>query len=129
MSELQEDFQLDIGVEDFSFDPGNSDSFSLDMPDFREQKGLEYPALLLSNVLFMDCLTVLSKIKRPSFREVDTWVELEDGAGYQHIGSIQLDSTVLLTLRFLHIRATAYYSSESIQVLDLEDPTVLEQFI
>lgn len=129
MSELQEDFQLDIGVEDFSFDPGNSDSFSLDMPDFREQEGLEYPALLLSNVLFMDCLTVLSKIKRPSFREVDTWVELEDGAGYQHIGSIQLDSTVLLTLRFLHIRATAYYSSESIQVLDLEDPTVLEQFI
>lgn len=129
MSELQEEFQLEAEAEDFSFDPSDSDSFSLDVPDFREQEGLVYPALLLSNVLFMDCLTVLSKIKRHSFREVDTWVELEDGAGYQHIGSIQLDSTVLLTLRFLHIRVTAYYSSENIDVLDLENPAVLEQFI
>lgn len=119
----------DEGSENFKFDPTNADLFDLGAPDLRDQEGLVYPAILLSNVLFMDCLNVLKTLKRPSYREVDTWVELNGGQEFQHIGSIQLDSQILLALRYLHVGVTAYYSHEELEVLDLNNPTVIEQFI
>ncbi len=130
MSE-QEELLLNLGdeVEDFSFNPNDADSFSLDTPGFREQEGLVYPALLLTNVMFMDCLHVLKQMKKPSFREFDTWVELNSGQGYQHIGSIQWTSDVALALRYLHVGVTVYYDSEQLEVVDLNDPETLMRLI
>ena len=116
-------------VVDYDFDPGDVDILDLDVLDFRDTEGLVYPAILLSGVLFSDCLKVLNSKKRKSYREVDTWVELPDAEGFTHIGTIQLDSEILLLLRHLGIIATLYISSEEIQVLDLHDPEVLERFL
>lgn len=98
-------------------------------PDFRKQEGLTYPALLLSGVMFVDCLKVLQSIKRKSFREVETWVLAEDGT-YHQIGTLQLDSEVLLYLYRLKITATLYTGAdEPEEVLDLGNPEVVEMFV
>lgn len=129
MSENEDLLRLDGDVEDFSFSPSDADGLDLEFIDFREQEGLEYPAILLSNVLFMDCLHVLKKMKRESYREFSTWVAIPGEQSFQNIGTIQLDSTVLLAMRYLHIGVTAYYSAENVEVLDLDNPEVLERFI
>lgn len=116
-------------TEDYSFDPTSADTLSLDIADLRNEPGLQYPALLLSNVSFMDCLRVLDLQKRQSYREVDVWVELAGDAGFKHIGTIQLDSDLLLLLRFLRIHVTMYYSKDEVSLLDLNDTAVLEQFV
>ena len=115
--------------EEFGFDPTDVDSFDLGIPDFREQSDLEYPAVLLSKVLFTDCLKVLKSRKRKSYREMDTWIELPDSSGYQKIGTMQIDSDTLLVLRHLKIGVTMYYSEDSLEVLNLEDPDTLERFV
>lgn len=120
---------LTVAEEDYSFDPSEIDSFELGMSDFREQEGVTYPALLLSNVLFADSLRLLQTLKKRSYREVPVWVEFEDGQSYQNIGTLQLDSDLLLVLRHLRISATVYYDAENWEALQLDSPEVLEKFI
>lgn len=115
-------------TEDFSFDPTSADSFDLGIADLRDEAGLQYPALLLSGVAFMDCLRVLDVKKRKSYREVDVWVEIPNG-GFSNIGTLQLDSDMLLLLHFLRIRAVMYYDRDTIEPLDLSDPSVIEKFV
>lgn len=113
----------------FSFDPTDADVLDLGIRDLRDEEGLEYPALLLSNVLFVDALKVLQASKRESYRAVDVWLELPEGDGFQKIGSMQADSELMVALRHLKIAATLYYSAEDFEALDLNDPAVLEKFI
>lgn len=113
----------------FSFDPTDTDVLDLGIRDLRDEEGLEYPALLLSNVLFVDALKVLQASKRESYRAVDVWLELPEGDGFQKIGSMQADSELMVALRHLKIAATLYYSAEDFEALDLNDPAVLEKFI
>ena len=128
MAELEE--VVLAGQDDnFDFDPTLIDSFDLGVADFRDQDCLQYPAVLLSRVLFTDCLRVLKSRKRTSYREMDAWVEMPDDGGYHKVGTIQLDSDMLLTLRYLRIGVTLYLDSENIRVLDLENPDVLQEFL
>lgn len=113
----------------FDTSPLSLDDVSLGFQDFRDEPGVTYPALLLSNVHFLDALKVLKQAKRDSYRSVSVWAELPNGEGFSDMGTIQLDSTVLLLLRHLHIGAVVYYSREEIEALDLNDPAVLERFI
>lgn len=120
---------ISLEEESFDFDPTSADVFELEVVDFREQADVNYPAVVLSRVLFRDCLLVLQARKRQSYREMETWVELPDGDGFQKIGTLQMDSDMLLTLRHLRIGVTLYYNSEEMEVLNLEDPEVLERFV
>ena len=120
---------ISLEEESFGFDPTSADVFELEIVDFREQADVNYPAVVLSRVLFRDCLVVLQARKRQSYREMETWVELPDGEGFQKIGTLQMDSDMLLTLRHLRIGVTLYYDSDEMEVLNLEDPEVLERFI
>ena len=126
MSEFEESL---LPAEDYSFSPSDVDSFELGMSDFREQEGLQYPALLLSNVLFADCLRLLQSMKRQSYREVSVWVELDGGQSYSNVGTLQLDSDLLIVLKHLRIGATLYYDVDTWETLQLDDPAVLEKFI
>lgn len=115
--------------ETFTFDPSDADALSLDIRDFREEEGLEYPALLLSNVLFMDALKVLQASKRESYRTIDVWLDLEEEGSFHKIGSVQADSELLVTLRYLQIAATMYYSHDNFEALDLNSSDLLEKFV
>ena len=117
------------GEEDLGFSPNSLDSFDLDLADLTAQDGFTYPALLLHGVLFMDCLRVLQAQKRKSFREVDTWVELPESGEFQNIGTLQLDSDMLLVLRQLRIGATIYWEEGTTETIDLSDPERIENFI
>ena len=119
----------DVPELDLDVSPESLDNIELGFKDFREEPGVIYPALLLSNVHFMDSLKVLKSAKRESFRSVSVWVELPNGEGFSDMGTIQLDSTVLLLLRHLHIGAVIYYTEDEIEALDLNNPNVLERFI
>lgn len=127
MSELEE--VALSGEEEFGFDPTQVDTFDLGIADVREQEGFTYPAILLSRVLFTDCLKVLQSRKRSSYREMDTWIELPGDEGFQKIGTLQMDSDTLLVLRLLRIGVTMYYSEGELETLDLDDPEVLERFV
>lgn len=120
---------LAVAEEDYSFDPSDIDSFDLGISDFREQEGVTYPAMLLSNVLFADSLRLLQTLKKSSYREVPVWVELGDGQTFENIGTLQLDSDLLLVFRHLHICVTVYYDKDHWETLNLEEPEVLEKFI
>lgn len=121
--------QLRLTTESYDFDPTVPDVLTLDIADLREQEGLEYPAVLLSNVLFMDCLKVLQSVKRESYRQMQVWIELPDTGEFRCIGEMQIDSDVLLLLRHLKIQVTMYYDEENLEFLDLEDPETFERFL
>lgn len=120
---------IPLTEQSFDFSPTDSDVFDLNVPDLREQPGITYPAVLLSNVLFVDCLRVLQSIKRKSYRDFPLWVEVPDDGGFSNVGAIQLDSEVLLLLRHLRINVTLYLSEDDVEVLDLNDPETIEKFI
>lgn len=126
MSPLDE---IDLVDESYVCSPLDADVLALDVLDLREQEGFTFPAILLSRVLFQDCLKVLQSCKRSSYREMDVWVELPAESGFNKIGSIQVDSDVLLLLRHLGIQATMYYTEDRMEVLNLDDPEVLEKFV
>lgn len=113
---------------DFSFSPDDADVFSIDLPELTEQDGVTYPAVLLTNVLFMDALKVLKLQKKNSYREMEVWITLADNT-FQHIGSMQIDSDTLIILKHLRIGITLYYDAENSETLDLSDPATLERFV
>lgn len=125
---LEDSFDA-VEEEDFGFDPSDADSFDLDIQDFRDQPGVEYPAMLLSRVVWRDCLLVLTSQKKQSYRMISVWFEGENGEGYEAIGEIQLTSDILLVLRHLRIGVTIYWDQDNMEVLNLEDPEVIERFI
>lgn len=112
----------------YEFSPDDIDAFDLDFSEFGEQDGVEYPAVLLDHVLFMDALRILKIRKKKSYREMDVWVLLADGQ-YQHIGAMQIDSDTLIVLKHLRIGVTLYFAKGDCDVLDLNNPAVLERFI
>ena len=114
--------------EDFGFDPTDSD-LDLGIRDLSDEEGVEYPALLLSNILFTDVLKVLKELKRDSYRTVDVWLELQDSGDFVQFTPLPLDSRLLIVLRHLKVQATAYWSPQDIEVLDLKDPCVIEKFL
>lgn len=126
MSELE---QVALSPESFDYSASDADTFELDVLDFRDQADVTYPAMLLSNVLFTDCLRVLKSVKESSYREMPVWVELPNDGGFNNIGTLQLNSDILLLLKHLRICVTLYYSAEHVEVLDLDDPGVIEKFL
>ena len=126
-------FDDDISLGDIIDLPSEGSATDLDdllqnMRDLRDEPGIEFPALLISGVLFRDCLEVLKSAKKTSYREVDLWLEDNDGS-YHCLGKIQLDSTILLLLRYLRISAVIYYDRENSEALDLNNPEVIERFV
>lgn len=113
----------------FDFDSSDSDILGLDVKDLRDQPGITYPAVLLTGIQFVDSLRVLQASKKPSYRDVDVWVELAGEGEFQHIGTIQLTSDILLLLRYLRIGLTIYYSADRLENVDLRDASVIERFI
>ena len=120
---------IELNELSFGFNPSDVDSFDLGVNDLRDQKDIEYPAILLSGILFSDCIRLLQSKKRPSYREMDVWIEMPDDGGFQKIGTLQIDSDILLLLHTLHIRATLYLSKDDVETLDLSDPDTIERFI
>ena len=109
----------------FDFDSSDSDILGLDVKDLRDQPGITYPAVLLTGIQFVDSLRVLQASKKPSYRDVDVWVELAGEGEFQHIGTIQLTSDILLLLRYLRIGLTIYYSADRLENVDLLDASVI----
>lgn len=105
-----------------------SDSTSI-TSDLTQEQGFEYPSILICGLTFADSLSVLKSIKRPdSFRLVDVWVQSEDGS-YFNMGKIQLDSTFLLTAKYLRLSITLYPKPDTILPLDLNDATSIIKYI
>lgn len=130
-----EDFQLDgfVDVEDFGVQNTSADQmFTVDLSilPLQEEKGFEYPAVLLSGVMFPDVLNILKTISRgDSFRAVPLWIETPNGSGYSNVGSIQLDSTFLLTTRYLGLGVTLYASDDDIVAIDCGDPATVAKYV
>lgn len=130
-----EDYQLDglIDVEDFSVQDTSPDqmfSVNLSILPLQEEKGFEYPAVLLSGVMFPDVLNILKTISRgDSFRAMPLWIETPNGSGYSNVGSIQLDSTFLLTARYLRLGVTLYASDDDIVAIDCNDSATVAKYV
>lgn len=125
---MESDEEVILSTESFEFNPENPDTFDLGIADLREQPGITYPAVLLSNVLFTDCLRVLQSVKKQSYREFPLWVELPSD-GFANVGTLQINSDTLLLLRHLRIGVTIYFSPDNVDSLNLDDVSVLEKFI
>ena len=127
-AELGEDFlplpaePSDFSAESFDLALGVDDSL-----DLSKQSGFQFPAILLSNVRFINSLEVLQSVKKASTREVDVWVDTPDG--FDMIGQIQLTLPVLRVMKYLGFEVTAYYSEDFIKPINLNDPEVLMQYI
>lgn len=128
------DLLQDENLDGLSIDPLDNGQASTDFtkltfdsPKLEETTGFAYPALLLCNVGFHDVLRVLKAYRRDSYRCIDVWVSVEDT--YSNIGTLQLTSDVLLLLKRLSIKVIAYWDAERTEVVDLNDPRLLEKFI
>lgn len=129
-----DDFELDIfepigqTSEDLNIDLLVSDS-TLNMNDIREESDFQYPAMLISGIKFNDTLRILQAVRKESYRLFDVWVDLGDGSMPVKQGTLQADSRVFLTMRYLGLSVTLYLTEDSIQVINLEDLSVIENFI
>lgn len=101
----------------------------LEDTDVSALEGFEYPALLLTGVLFQDTLKVIKTCARKSYREVAIWLDLEDGSSPTMIGTLPLELDTLLVMRYLGVRVIAYFSQEKVEPLDLSDTEVLEKYM
>lgn len=102
---------------------------SFDIVDVRDDPNFQYPAMLISGLKFNDALRVLKSIRRESYRLFDVWVDLEDGNPPVKQGSLPADSNTFLTMRYLGLHVTLYLSEDQIQTLNLNDLSVIEDFI
>lgn len=123
-----------------SFDPIGQTSADLDidlfagdttlsMTDVREEAGFKYPAMLITGIKFTDTLRILQAVRKDSYRLFDVWIDLGDGSPPVKQGTLQADSQVFLTMRYLGLNVTLYLTEDSIQTLDLQDLSVIEDFI
>ena len=112
----------DFSAESFELALGVDEQF-----DLTKQPGFNFPAILLSNVKFINSLEVLQSVKKVSNREVDVWVDTADG--FDMIGQIQLSLPVLRVMKYLGFQVTAYYAPDFIKPINLSDPEVLIQYV
>lgn len=119
LSQTSEDLDIDLNV-------GGLDLGLVDVTTLPEFK---YPAMVLTSVVFKDTLRVLKTRYRESYRSVDVWLDLEDGSEPSMIGTLPLELETLLTMRYLGITVTLYLQPDSVESVDLSNPSVLEDFI
>ena len=100
-----------------------------DIYDIRDDPDFTYPAMLISGIAFQDTLRVLQSIRHESYRLFDVWIDPEDGNPPCKQGSLPADSDTFLTMRYLGLHVTLYLNKDAIQMLDLKDPKVIEEFI
>ena len=101
--------------------------FSDDTKDIRDIEGIEYPFLLLTNIEYVNVLSLLSKSDKGSCRSIDTWVFV-DGE-YIQINPIALTFNTLILMRNLGVTLTIYASNERVDTVNLKNPKVLEKYI
>ncbi len=119
LGQITQDFEIDLdGI-------GNIAT----IVDVTNAKDFSYPAIVLSGVSFRDTLRVLEGIAKDSYRSTDVWLDMEDGAIPSRIGTLPLTMDTLIVLRYLGVQVTLYLAEDSVEVLDLTDPDVLERFI
>lgn len=102
---------------------------SLDLVDVTAQEGFNYPAMVITGVVFQDTLKVLKTRVRDSFRAFDVWLDMEDGSSPTNIGTLPLEMETLLVMRYLGVRVTVYLTPDEVETLDLSDASVLERFM
>lgn len=119
LSETSQDLDIDFDIADLSF--GFSDVTSI--------AGFQYPAMVLSGVVFQDTLRVLQTRARESYRAFDVWLDMEDGNQPVKIGTLPLELETLLVMRYLGVRCTVYFSEDNFELLDLSDTAVLEKYL
>lgn len=96
--------------------------------DLPQEKGFEYPAILLSGVEFDETIKAIKYAKSPSNRTFKTWLRLSDGTN-NFIGELNLTFDMLMLLRYLKIKVTLYLDADTVHEIDLENPEELEDFI
>ncbi len=97
--------------------------------DVTEMEGFQYPAMVLTGVVFQDTLKVLQTRAHESYRAFDVWLDMEDGNSPVKIGTLPMELETLLVMRYLGVRVTLYLSSDSVRPLDLSDTETLEEFM
>lgn len=119
IGQTSEDLEIDLLA-------GDTD---LPIADVREEPGFQYPAMLISGIRFNDTLRILQAVRKESYRLFDVWLDLGDGSPPVKQGTLQADSRVFLTMRYLGLNVTLYLTEDSIQTLDLRDLSVIEDYI
>lgn len=115
--EEQEIFDLDF------IDP----DFSANFADIRDTEGIEYPFLLLSNVAYINVLSLLSNSDTGSCRSINSWILVDNE--FTQIKPIALTFNTLILMRNLGVTITIYASENKVNTLNLKDPKVLEKYI
>ncbi len=119
LSQTSEDLGVDLEVE----------GLDIERVDVTTLIGFQYPAMVLTGVVFKDTLKVLKTRFRESYRSVDVWLDLEDGSKPTNIGTLPLELETLLLMRYLGITVTLYLGPETVESVDLSNPSKLEDFI
>lgn len=119
LGQTSQNLEIDFDISELSL--GLSDITTL--PDF------QYPAMLLTGVVFQDTLKVLKTRARESYRSIDVWLDMEDGNSPVKVGTLPLEMETLLVMRYLGVRVTAYLSPDVVEDLDLSDADVLEKYM
>lgn len=121
---------LDLGQtsQDLDIDLDIS-GLDLGFGDITAVEGFQYPAMVLTGVVFQDALKVLQTRVRQSYRSFDVWLDMEDGNSPVKIGTLPMELETLLVMRYLEIGVTLYLSSDKVESLDLSDTEVLERFM
>ncbi len=109
--------------------PLDFDAQLLAIKDVTCQEGFEYPAILLSNVKFKDCINVLQSLCKNSWRSLDIWIDLEDGTVPVKMGKLPLNSDMLCVARYLNIVVTIYLSETDVETLNLQNPEILMRYV
>lgn len=117
MNEEEELYDLDF------IDP----DFNDDVKDIRDIEGIEYPFLLLSNIEYINVLSLLSNSDKGSCRSINSWVFVDDE--YVQINPLALTFNTLILMRNLGVTLTIYASNERVDTVNLKDPKVLEKYI
>lgn len=101
--------------------------FNDDMKDIRDMEGVAYPFLLLSNIEYINVLSLLYNSDKGSCRSINSWIFV-DGE-YHQINPIALTFNTLILMRNLGVTLTIYASNEKVDTINLKDPKVLEKYI
>lgn len=119
LSQTSADLDIDLDVT----------GLDIGLVDVTTLPGFQYPAMVLTGVVFKDTLRVLQTRVRESYRSYDVWLDLEDGSAPSQIGKLPLELETLLTMRYLGISVTLYLQPDLVKSVDLSNPVELEDFI